>query len=104
MGQVKATPNVFKAILDPLLPLLREESAQLKDDARTYRLSLAPFVTNLVFAVLNNIKSISLLVTAIETSTVARELALTSSLQVNVFGSLCALSCNNLPQLVSLLA
>ena len=79
MGQVKATPNVFKAILDPLLPLLREQSAQLKDDARTYRLSLAPFVTNLVFAVLNNIKSISLLVTAIETSTVARELALTTA-------------------------
>jgi hypothetical protein len=37
---------------------------------------LEPFVLNLVFAVLNNIKSIALLVTEIESSTVAREIGL----------------------------
>jgi len=74
--QPKVTPTVFKTILDPLLPLLRAQCAQLKDDANIYTLSLAPFVINLVFAVLNNIKSISLLVTEIDTSTVAREFGL----------------------------
>jgi hypothetical protein len=79
MEQAKATPTVFQTILDPLLPLLRAQCAQLKDDANTYTLSLAPFVINLLFAVLNNIKSISLLVTEIATSTVARELGLTKA-------------------------
>jgi hypothetical protein len=79
MEQEKTTPTVFKTILDPLLPLLRAGCAQLKDDATTYTLSFAPFVINLVFAVLNNIKSISLLVTEIGTSTLARELALTKA-------------------------
>jgi hypothetical protein len=61
MEQVKATTTtVLETILSPLLPLLREQCAQLKDDANTYKLSLEPFVLNLVFAVLNNIKSISL--------------------------------------------
>jgi len=77
MEQVKATTTtVFDTILAPLLPLLREQCTQLKDDANTYRLSLAPFVLNLVFAVLNNIKSISLLITEINSSTVAREIGL----------------------------
>jgi len=77
MEQVKATTTtVFETILSPLLPLLREQCAQLKDDANTYRLSLEPFVLNLVFAVLNNIKSISLLITEIDSSTVAREFGL----------------------------
>jgi hypothetical protein len=79
MEQANATPTVFQTILDPLLPLLRAQCAQLKDDANTYTLSLAPFVINLVFAVLNNIKSISLLVTEIGTSTLARELGLTKA-------------------------
>ena len=77
MEQVKAaTTTVFETILSPLLPLLREQCAQLKDDANTYKLSLEPFVLNLVFAVLNNIKSISLLITEIDSSTVAREIGL----------------------------
>jgi hypothetical protein len=38
-----------------------------------YRLSLASLVLNLVFAVVNDIKSISLLITEIDSSTVARE-------------------------------
>ena len=77
MEQVKAsTTTVFETILSPLLLLLREQCAQLKDDANTYKLSLEPFVLNLVFATLNNIKSISLLTTEIESSTVAREIGL----------------------------
>jgi len=77
MGQVKVTTTtVFDTILAPLLPLLKEQCTQLKGDANTYKLSLAPFVLNLVFAVLNNIKSISLLITEIDSSTVAREIGL----------------------------
>ena len=77
MEQVKATTTtVFEAILGPLLPLLREQCAQLRNDANTYKLSLEPFVVNLVFATLNNIKSISLLVTEIDSSVVAREIGL----------------------------
>ena len=64
MEQVKvATTRVFDTIVAPLLPLLREQSTQLKEDANTYRLSLEPFVLSLVFAGLNKIKSISLLIT-----------------------------------------
>jgi len=70
------TPTVFETILSPLLPLLREQCAQLKDDAKTYKLSFEPFVLNLVFAVLNKIKSISLLITEIDSSMVAREIGL----------------------------
>ncbi len=77
MEQVKPpTPTVFETILSPLLPLLREQCAQLKDDATTYKLSLEPFVLNLVFAVLNKIKSISSLITEIDSSMVAREIGL----------------------------
>jgi hypothetical protein len=77
MEQVNVTnSNVFDAILAPLLPLLREQCAQLKDDANKYKLSLAPFVLNLVFAVVYDIKSISLLITQIDSSTVAREIGL----------------------------
>ena len=77
MEQVKvATTTVFDTIVAPLLPLLREQSTQLKEDANTYRLSLEPFVLSLVFAVLNRIKSISLLITEINSSTVAREIGL----------------------------
>ncbi len=79
MKQVNATTaTVFETILSPLLPLLRAQCAQLKDDASTYKLSLEPLVLNLVFAVLNKIKSISLLVTEIDSSAVAREVGLIS--------------------------
>ena len=62
MEQVKATTTtVFETILGPLLPLLRAQCAQLIDEANTYKLSLEPFVVSLVFATLNNIKSISLM-------------------------------------------
>lgn len=71
-----ATATVFKTILAPLFSLLREQCAQLKGDADTYKLSLEPFVLTLVFAVLNNVKSISLLVTEIDSSAVAREFGL----------------------------
>jgi hypothetical protein len=77
MEQVKATTaTVFETILAPLFPLLREQCAQLKGDADTYKLSLEPFALNLVFAALNNVKSISLLVTEINSSAVAREFGL----------------------------
>lgn len=74
MRQAKATTaTVFEKILAPLLPLLREQCAQLKGDADTYKLWLEPFTLSLVFAALNKIKSISLLVTEIDSSAVARE-------------------------------
>ena len=77
MEQVKATTTtVFETILSPLIPLLTEQCAQLKGDASTYKLSLEKFVLNLVFAVLNDIKSVSLLITEIASSAVAREFGL----------------------------
>jgi hypothetical protein len=76
MEQSEVTPTVFKTILGPLLPLLDAQCAKLKGDATLYTLSFAPFVINLVFGVLTTIKSISLLVTEINTSPAARELAL----------------------------
>ncbi len=105
MEQVKVTTTtVFETILTPLLPLLREQCAQLKDDAYTYKLSLEPFVLNLVFAVLNDVKSISLPITEIDSSTVARAIRPDKSIEVNVFRSVFPIPFNNLSKRVSSLA
>lgn len=77
MEQIKVTTKtVFETILSPFLPLLQAQCAQLKDDATTYKLSLESFTLNLIFAVLNNTKSISLLITEIDSSPVAQEIGL----------------------------
>ncbi len=69
-------PLVFEEILAPIMPLIAEEAAQLKDDADTYTLSFQPFTLNLLFGLISGIKSIGLLVTEITTSTEAKTFTL----------------------------
>lgn len=68
--------TVFDTILAPVIPLLKEEAQQIKDDAITYKLSFYFFTLNLLYGVIKTIKSIGLLVTNIKTSPEAQELGL----------------------------
>ena len=68
--------RVVDEILAPILPLLAQEAQTLRPDATTYTLSFYPFTVNLLFGLINGLKSISLLVTDIQTSPVARALDL----------------------------
>jgi hypothetical protein len=70
---------VFEEILAPVMPLIVEEAAKLKEDAATYALSFQPFTLNLLFGLISGIKSIGLLVTEIQTSTEAKTFALVSA-------------------------
>jgi hypothetical protein len=60
--------TVFETIIQPLLPLLNEEALRLKGDAQTYKLSLHYFILSLVYAVINQVRSIRVLVTHIKTN------------------------------------
>ena len=68
-------PSVYQAIVSPLLPLLREEVAQLKSD--DYSLSLYCFSMNLCYAIIAGIRSIRLLITEAKTSKDAQEAGIT---------------------------
>jgi len=70
--------NVYKAIIAPLLPLLREEMKQLKAD--DYSLSLYFFCMNLCYAIIAGIRSIRLLITEAKTSNDAQEAGVTVAL------------------------
>ena len=67
-------PRVVDEILAPILPLIVQEAQTLHPDATTYTLSFHPFTVNLLFGLIGGLKSISLLVTDIQTSPVARAL------------------------------
>ena len=60
--------TIFETIIQPLLPLLKEEASQLKEDAQLYKLSLSYFTLSLSYAVIKQIKSIRLLITEIKTN------------------------------------
>jgi len=66
----------FEKIIDPVIVPLKEEADKLRKDAETYRFSLYFFTINLLYAAINDIKSIGLLVTDIKTSPNAKELGL----------------------------
>lgn len=68
--------SVFDKIVAPVMPLIVEEAQKLPHDAGTYTLSFQPFTINILFALIKGIKSISLLVTSINTSTDAQGLEL----------------------------
>jgi hypothetical protein len=55
--------NVFEEIISPLVPLLEEEAINLGDDIKKYKFSLLPFTLNLLYGIINGIKTISLLIT-----------------------------------------
>jgi hypothetical protein len=74
---VKMTEEtVFARITAPLQTLLKKEADQLHGDSLLYKLSLYFFTMNLVYAIINKIASISLLVTDIKTSPDAQKLGL----------------------------
>ncbi len=68
--------TVFDTILAPVIPLLKEEAQQIKDDAITYKLSFYFFTLNLLYGAIKTVKSIGLLITTIKTSPEAQELGL----------------------------
>ena len=60
--------TILETMVQPLLPLLKEEGNRLKDDAQIYKLSLYYFTFSLIYAVIKQIKSIRLLITEIKTN------------------------------------
>jgi hypothetical protein len=71
--------RVIDEILAPVMPLIVEEAQKLSHDAKTYTLSFKPFTLNLLFALIKGIKSISLLITDIKTSSEAQALGLVNA-------------------------
>jgi hypothetical protein len=69
-------PIVFEEIIAPVIPLIAEEADKLGDDTKKYKLSFLPFTLNLLFGIINGIKSISLLITYIQSSPLAKTLGL----------------------------
>jgi hypothetical protein len=67
---------IFKEIIQPILPAIEEEAHKIKADSDMYTLSFFPFTINLLFSIIEGIKSISQLVTFIKTSQKAKELKL----------------------------
>ena len=68
--------NVFEKIIAPLVPYIQEAQNSSPNDAVTYTLSLLPFTINILFAIINRIPSVSLLVTDVRTSDNAKSLGL----------------------------
>lgn len=71
--------NVFDAILSPARGPLQQVADSLGEDATTYVLSFVPFTLNMIFGIINGIKSVSQLVTEVRTSETARQLGLVIS-------------------------
>ncbi|MCK7577044.1 MAG: IS4 family transposase [Chromatiales bacterium] len=59
--------TIFETIIQPLIPLLKEEANRLKNDEKTYKLSLYYFTLSLIYVVINQIKSMRLLITELKT-------------------------------------
>ena len=54
--------TIFETIIQPLIPLVKEEANQLKNDEKTYQLSLYYFTLSLIYIVINQVKSIRLFI------------------------------------------
>jgi len=70
-------PTVYQTIISPLLPLLKAEAAQLKDD--DYKLSLQFFTLNLCYCIIAGLRSIRLLITEVKTSEHTQKLGLVTA-------------------------
>jgi len=68
--------NVFEKIIAPIIPFLEKTQNSIPNDAAVYTLSFFPFSMNILFAIINRIPSVSLLVTDIKTSDNAKSLGL----------------------------
>jgi hypothetical protein len=75
----KEKNNVFDEIMLPLYSLLNDVKKELGEDADKYKLSFIPFTINMLFGIFNIIKSVSLLITEIRTSPIARKLNLVNA-------------------------
>ena len=60
----------------PVISLIKEIEGNIPDDSTKYSLSFFPFTINILFGIFNQIKSVSLLITEIESSDVAKALGL----------------------------
>jgi hypothetical protein len=58
----------FEKIIEPVIPLIKEDGNRLKNDEKLYKLSLYYFIISLIYAVINKTKSIRLLITEIKTN------------------------------------
>ncbi len=72
----KVDKNVFEKICEPLQPVLKEVIKSMPDDSEKYKLSLGAFTSNLIFAVICQIKTIGKLVVEIKTSSIASDIGL----------------------------
>lgn len=59
---------IFERIIEPVIPLIKEQGSLLRNDEKLYKLSLYPFIVSLMYAVINKTKSIRLLITEIKTN------------------------------------
>lgn len=70
---------IFKEIVGPILSLIEQGADIMKAEGDKYTLSFFPFSINLLFCIIEGIKSISQLVTFIRTSPKAKELQLVNA-------------------------
>lgn len=66
----------FEKIIEPVIPLINEESSRLKNDEKTYKLSLYYFMVSLMYAIISKTQSIRLLITEIKTNPDLKKLGL----------------------------
>jgi len=62
--------------LAPAISLIEKSANSIPDDSERFTLSFAPFATNILFGIINQIKSVSLLITEIKSSDDAKTLGL----------------------------
>lgn len=68
--------NVFGKMLAPVSNLIEESANSIPGDSERFTLSFAPFTNNVLFGIINQIKSVSLLITEIESSDDAKTFGL----------------------------
>ena len=69
--------NVFFKIIEPAIKLIDKTQENLEGDSETFTLYFKAFTINLIYGIINQIKSISMLVIDIKTSVTAKEIGLT---------------------------
>jgi len=75
-GGTMMEKNVFGKILAPVVSLIEESANSIPGDSERFTLSFAPFAINILFGIIGQIKSVSLLITEIRTSDEAEALGL----------------------------
>lgn len=68
--------NVFEKIIESITPLLDNCQNNISGDSKKYKLNFKTFVINILFGIIYNLGSVSLLITEIKTSKTAKVLGL----------------------------